>query len=248
MMFFCLGIPTAVQLQLTALLLESVEVIERDCLYLHNIFIITAIDAILIYADLHSSKMDSKVDPKGFELQDTSPPSADAVVKNGEKKPSTPAEPSQMSQRSSNGKPPPKPSKSSTLPSRNGLTNMSSNIENGPIDKAAEAQGKERLQLNVGYFKSWQAWLKIVKMLCLLAMLITLATSLSGITAKLPRISLYKPIWESLRTLRFGVALAVMGLVIEVTFFMIYLIGANSIITKHINLGVAVSLSNISRA
>jgi len=49
MMFFCLGIPTAVQLQLTALLLESVKVIERDCLYLHNIFIITAIDAILIY-------------------------------------------------------------------------------------------------------------------------------------------------------------------------------------------------------
>lgn len=64
---------------------------------------------------------------------------------------------------------PAKPSKSATMPAQNGGAKLQStgSVENGKFNKLKPAQAQEKpgfFSFNTGYFHSWQALLKLIKM------------------------------------------------------------------------------------
>ena len=100
--------------------------------------------------------MEAQKDANGFEVQTT--------VAAGEKRKVIPAEPPKVPEKRDSLQGPPKPSKTST-PSTNGARQSTGSVENGTAAKfKAEEAGQPGLALNAGYFKSWQATLKVVKM------------------------------------------------------------------------------------
>lgn len=102
--------------------------------------------------------MGGQKDANGFELQTTMSSSTERLQSIPTEAPKVPA-----NRNSTQG--PPKPSKSSALPS-NGNSKTTVSVENGNAakSKAKEAGQGGFLAVNVGYFKSWQALLKAVKL------------------------------------------------------------------------------------
>ncbi|XP_067938891.1 uncharacterized protein [Watersipora subatra] len=172
---------------------------------------------------------EGRKDLNGFELQDTMPPKVS--TDKGRKQPVSAETPKVPANRNS-AKDSVNTSKSSSAP-RNSTQRSSGSVENGHDTKSkAEEAEDASIGLNVKYLVSWQCVLKILKLICFVAMLVSSAIPVSGLS-KVPKEPKFATIWERLPTLQFALAVAAIGLIVELTFFIIYLIGLNRPVYKY---------------
>lgn len=97
----------------------------------------------------------------GFELQKTVASSDN----NCDKRQSIPVDSPQVPSNGSSTQGPPKPSKSNSMPTNGTQLNIPT-VEYGSTDKSKDQEAVQSsfMSINLGYFKSWQALLKVTKL------------------------------------------------------------------------------------